>query len=128
MRYLIGSKVQNDCKKIIEGFYGYGKYGIPEIITRENQDESFNIVVFNSLDEAKEYISSLSKGYYFEFSKRIERYNLDRNQFKFFLVKLDSSKCPIKLTEKYEYKSKSKKTKFDLYKPQFKKCSTVVTI
>lgn len=125
MRYIIGyeaidkKKLKNPDNPYIEdngckGLYAFGwlDYILNEK-TRPETIEKTKLMVFEDLEEAKKEISALSKAYRRDdvaFSPQIK----SRYIRHFYLIKLDSPKCPVIIDE--SSREKSKKGNFYWYK------------
>ena len=127
MRYIIGYEAIDKFKKAhpksnIEDKGCKGVYAmdwiLPFTLTKNINEKTISetkIPVFYDLEEAKKEVSRLSKAYRRDdvaFSPN-KKSRLIRN---FFLIKLDSPKCPIIVKE--ENKEKSKKNNFYWHKIQ----------
>lgn len=126
MRYTVGIRTLNKKNEIVDGFYVFGAYGLPFIATSieklkpridpktKKPSETIYMPVLSNLEQAKKYVSELSKAYYREFHERAKLYDLDIGEFKFYLKKVDSSKLkgvtlssptPAKNKDKWKYSS-----------------------
>lgn len=112
MRYAIGARVVENDGTISDGLYGYGEYGLSCLIVSEDiKPNQYRIPVLSDLKEAQNYVKDLSRLHKDEFHGRAKRHNLDISQFRFFLVKVDSSNFKRKLgvetsTKQGNYKSR----------------------
>jgi hypothetical protein len=76
----------------------------------------FRIRVFSDLSDAQNFVESLSKAYRKEFVSTARRYNLpDISLFKFYLVKVDSTKFNRTLTGEYSPKRKKEYNSEKMY-------------
>ena len=83
--------------KIIDGIYVFNDYGLASIVSLDGKicrkfKENDRVIVAENLEDAQAYLKYLSKCYYREFHDRAKKENLNINDFRFYLVKLDSSK------------------------------------
>ena len=101
MRYTFGARIHNKDDGLVDGIYTFGELGLPELLSFECLKKAVEIghlglknkiLVANSLKEAQEYVKHLSKIYRYEFNKQAKRYNIDKKELRFFLLKLDSLK------------------------------------
>ena len=98
MRYAIGCSMIDPKMRHIEGIYINGKYGLDYICCDDTKDTSNSTVrVFDKPEHAIAYAKKLSKNYDYEFSSRAKSRHADRDEFRFYLVKVDSDKFPLKL-------------------------------
>ena len=114
MRYTIGARVVENDGKISDGIFAYGEYGLACILVSDDLgDRKYRIPVFTDLEEAKDFARHMCIIHRDEFHKRAQRRNFDISQFRFFVVKVDSSKFKRKLGEQdgitRESKYKSRK-------------------
>lgn len=100
MRYTFGARIYSK-DGLGDGIYTFGELGLPELLSFECLKKAVEIghlgfknkiLVANSLKEAQEYVKHLSKIYRYEFDKQAKRYNIDKKELRFFLLKLDSLK------------------------------------
>ena len=98
MRYAIGARVLNNDGTICEGIFGYGKYGLSCILLDNTiKNEYCRIDVFTDVKEAQHYARHLAVVHRSEFKSRARKHHLDISQFRFFLIKVDSSRFPYRL-------------------------------
>ena len=100
LRYAIGCSVIEKNRKKIDGLYVIGAYGLPYIVCDITNDANCEIRVFDSPEAVKAYIRQLSSAYNLEFSSRAKHLGVDRDCFRFYPIKVDSSKFPFKLSKK----------------------------
>lgn len=112
MKYAIGARVLENDGKVSDGLYGYGQYGLSCLIVSEDiKPNQYRIPVFSGLKEAERCVKHLSHIHRDEFHGRAQRHKLDISQFRFFLVKVDSSNFKRKLgsvvnSKQGDYKSR----------------------
>lgn len=99
MRYAIGcSIIHKKTKKPIEGIYINSEFGGAYICCDETNDTTRSCLkIFNDIKDAIVYANSLSKSYEKEFDYRAKTANVDRDKYRFYPVKVDSNKFPLKL-------------------------------
>lgn len=100
LRYAIGCSVMEKNRKHTEGLYVRGVYGLPYILCDITNATNCEVCVFNSPEAVKAYIRQLSSTYNLEFSSRAKRLDVNRDYFRFYPIKVDSSKFPFKLSKK----------------------------
>lgn len=97
MRYTFGARIPSKDGQIVEGLYIFNDYGLASIIpfneeTATKLKKTSRMLVADNLEDAQEYVKHLSKCYHKEFHDRAKRENLNISDFRFYLIKLDSSK------------------------------------
>jgi hypothetical protein len=95
MRYTIGCKVLDKDGTIVDGVYVFtNKYGLPIICNDINKikDERHLLYCIKELEDAQNYIRYLSRLYRTEFRQRAKKLNVSVDNFRFYLMKLDSDK------------------------------------
>ena len=108
MRYTIGARVVENDGTVSDGIFSYGEYGFPCILVPDDLgDKKYRIPVFTDVEEAKDFARHLCIIHRDEVRKRAEFHNLDISQFRFFVVKVDSSKFKRKIGEPYNTKKGS---------------------
>ena len=116
MRYTIGARIIETDGKTSDGIYAYNKYGLSCILTSDKiTPNSYRIPVFSDLSEAEDYVKSLCKSFRKEFHSRANKHHFDISQFRFFLVKVDSSKFKRKLVSVAQQKKQTKYLTLKLY-------------
>lgn len=97
MRYAIGVEIQDKkSKNKYNGLYVIGKYGLPFVFTSGSGVKNATIDVYDDIADAKSKVSYLSRTY-----RRDDVWHSpdkkSRQIRKFYLVKVDSPKFPVKL-------------------------------
>ena len=101
MRYAIGcSIIDKKTLKPVEGIYIESRYGAYVCSPETNDTSKSHVLIFNDVEYAIRYANKLSKTYKAEFDYRAKARNLDRDKFRFYPVKVDSDKFPLKLLKK----------------------------
>lgn len=115
MRYIIGCKIENKDHTITEGIIMYGYLSnIPYIcpFNKFNNETKYifedYIVIYDNVEKCKKDITEFSKSYRYEFRKKIKKYNLNPENFKFFALKFDVPRFSHVKTE--EKKLRNEKT------------------
>lgn len=99
MRYAIGGITNDDFSgKEIKGIFSYSPVGSSVLLTNfvNYRKDFFRIPVFNNLSDAEKFLKELSKNFQKE-SRSVKKLNCKTSLFRFFLIKVDSSKFPLKL-------------------------------
>ena len=101
LRYAIGCSIfDKKTRTNITGVYAESSFGAYVCSgDTENTSKSF-IRVFNNPEHALKFAQKLSKSYDFEFNQRAKSCRVNRDKFRFFLMKVDSSKFPLVLTKR----------------------------
>jgi hypothetical protein len=93
MRYAIGAhSVERETLNPIDGLYVYGSLGMPFVLTKKSDAAKARIPIFEDIADAQRFLSSLSKKYRKSFEREAKLIKTNRSEFRFFLVKVDSSK------------------------------------
>ena len=99
MRYTIGATLPDKNGKILDGIYTYSSWGLPKVLSLEylkdkakNAKNDIRLPVIYTLEDAKDYLEFLNKEYKNNFKERSKRTGNSRENYKFFLLKLDSLK------------------------------------
>lgn len=94
--YLIGTRIYDDeQKKCIEGLYGLEQYNTNVCLAFENIatiKRDVRVFSFTDRKDAEKFITCISRKHSKEFSRRAKRCGVDRKQFGFYLLKLNSIK------------------------------------
>jgi len=99
MRYAIGVEVENKYNhQKINNLYCFGAFGLDYLINKNNKEITTRVVTFKNLEDAQLMLSYLARHY----RRNDVAYTLKKKSLyikKWYLIKLDSLKSPIKLTE-----------------------------
>ena len=113
MRYAIGARIVENDGKISDGIFAYNKYGLSCILVSDNlKKDEYRTPIFADINEANDFAKRMRLAYKEEFHQRASRYNLDLSQFRFFVIKVDSSKFGrtlgdiYKTTKETQYKTR----------------------
>lgn len=99
MRYTFGGKFISKSGERCEGLYTFGKYGLPELLAFDYLKDGISqekfacenrILIAENLEDAKAYVNNLSHAYKREFDRDARRSRVDRAEFGFYLLKVDS--------------------------------------
>ena len=103
MRYAIGAKtVDRDTRKQNEGIYAYGFAGMPFLLTKQTEKlTNVKVPIFTDIKDAQAFLSRLSKRYKESFQKEAWLTKSNRNQFGFYLLKVDSSNFPLEISDDF---------------------------
>ena len=91
MRYTIGVQLYNKDGTPFDGYYTFGSYGLPFVMNGNiTEKEQCRILVFEDIEEAKKYVSILSRDYRKEFKTKAKNTKTDISGYRFYLKKVDS--------------------------------------
>lgn len=116
-KYTIGGRVLMQDKRVVDGLYVLGKYGLPYINTNfDKLEKEDGIIVLDDLETAQNYIRYLSRIYRYEFRHRAKKLNVNPGEFRYYLIKLtDPMFANTKIGERFNkklQKESSSKYKF----------------
>ena len=90
MRYTIGVQLFDKHRQVYSGYYMLTKYGGCFVMRDKLLDEGNSILIFSDIEEAKDYVSKLSKRHKNDFRRSARKSRTDLQQYRFYLKKIDS--------------------------------------
>lgn len=95
MAHIVEKDYKNRSLNHVEGYYTYSY--TPEIWIPGSEIKWERIYVAHNLNAAEKFLQHLRKAYKNEFQRRAKDCKISKNEFKFWIKKLDSSTTPIKI-------------------------------
>ena len=90
MRYTIGVQLFDKHRQVYSGYYMLTKYGGGFVMKDKLSDEGNSVLIFSDIEEAKDYVSKLSKRHRNDFRRSARKSGTDLQQYRFYLKKIDS--------------------------------------